>query len=200
MSWVRPSHAEMYEGMITQASHCLGAPLPSALPQRSGGRGELHRYTQISVGGFNEKVKNSKQTISFSSYSEADTNDLSHVRDMGKHIYHLFLAAQSWVWGFGIFSLKITRVVLRSSPENLKSIRKVACAEEWPLHATISFLPRLQICNAKTGVSSLPYWSVVTKHYLLSDIISNICPPDSFTSKHCEGSSFISFLVQTYFP
>lgn len=50
-----------------------------AVPQGSGGRGEPHRQTHTSAGGFDEKVKNSNQTISFSSYSEAGNNDLSHM-------------------------------------------------------------------------------------------------------------------------
>lgn len=54
-------------------------PLPLALPQGSSGRCELHRQTHTSAGGFDEKVKNSNQTISFSSYSEAGNNDLSHM-------------------------------------------------------------------------------------------------------------------------
>lgn len=50
-----------------------------ALPQESSGRGELHRQTHTSAGGFDEKVKNNNQTISFSSYSEAGNNDMSHM-------------------------------------------------------------------------------------------------------------------------
>lgn len=54
-------------------------PLPLALPQGSSGRWELHRQTHSSAGGFDVKVKNSNQTISFSSFSEAGNNDLSHM-------------------------------------------------------------------------------------------------------------------------
>lgn len=79
--WLPPS----FLGSSVCLSCGVGPWVPKTLtlPHRSNGGRKLHGPAHNSAGGFDEKVKNINQTISFSSYSESSNNDLSHMGNNG---------------------------------------------------------------------------------------------------------------------